>query len=149
MSVDSQPLPLSLPATQVSTGNTEICPTPNTAINEAINMTREYLQQVGAFLSLPSSCAEIAGQNESITPGLYWIRNGNDSAIEIYCSAEGGTRVAFLNMTDPAERCVLDHGKKSLYQDLFGLVCEISLVRAVSLCFTAQMVWNTTKCVAE
>ena len=131
LSVDSQPLPLSLPATQVSTGNTGICPAPNTAINEAINMTKEYLQQVGAFLSLPSSCAEIAGQNETLTPGLYWIRNGNDSATEVYCSAEGGTRVAFLNMTDPTEVCprpweeiIVPESVRSCVRNFTGSGCQ-------------------------
>jgi hypothetical protein len=92
-------------STEDTTVEAGICPATDAARNETINRTMEHLQQVGAFLSLPSSCAEIAGQNESFTPGLYWIRNGNDSAVEVYCGAEGRTRVAFLNMSDPAEVC--------------------------------------------
>lgn len=100
--VKSQPLPLSQSAIVVSSEE-GTCPAQN-ARSAALNRTTELLQQVQAFLSLPTSCAEAAEETE-FTPGLYWINTGNGSAIEVYCGAGGRTRVGFLNMSDPAEVC--------------------------------------------
>ena len=101
----SQPLPLIQPVTVVTheIGTSPVCPVPNDVIAETLNTTAELLQQASAFLSLPTSCAEAAEQDD-FTPGLYWIRTANSTA-QVYCGAEGLTRIAFLDMSDPAEVC--------------------------------------------
>ena len=61
-----------------------------------------------------NSCSEIAEQNSRQASGVYWIRSSNGTAVQVYCDMDrvcgcnntrGWARVAYLNMTDPSQRC--------------------------------------------
>ena len=71
---------------------------------------------VGLQPSRPAnSCSEIAEQNLRQASGIYWIQSSNNHpAVQVYCDMDrvcgcnntrGWARVAYLNMTDPSQRC--------------------------------------------
>ena len=63
-----------------------------------------------------SSCLEVSQCDPQLLSDHYWITSSNGTAVRVYCdmtrecscssaSVGGWSRVAFLNMTDPAHQC--------------------------------------------
>ncbi len=52
----------------------------------------------------PNSCKQLAQWRPDLPPGYYWIKTPNETNIKVFCSG-AWSRIAFLNMTDPAHEC--------------------------------------------
>ena len=62
-----------------------------------------------------ASCSELGEQSQVLRPSrYYWIRSSNGTAMQVFCAmdrvcgcgnTEGWSRIAYLNMTDPSQRC--------------------------------------------
>ena len=106
---------------KVLEGSEQVCPP-----DEQLEMARAEIRQdvilhttqcPGPIQGNPAtSCLEISQCNPQLPSQFYWITSSNGTAIQIYCdmagqcncssnSAGGWSRVAYLNMTDPTQRC--------------------------------------------
>ena len=121
--LDNSSLPVSYPAT-VLEGGGQVCP-PEEQLEMAraeidedvLNIIRDIVHCPGQFQENPaSSCLEVSQCNPELPSEYYWITSANGTAVRVYCdmarvcgcnstSVGGWSRVAFLNMTDPAHQC--------------------------------------------
>ena len=119
-------LPLTFPAT-VLAGEEQGCPSGNgwdRARASILQEERSMIQNtvlpqtcrpnLGLNQENPAaSCKQISECKSTASSGNYWLKSGNGSAVQMFCSMArrccnstgGWARVAYLNMTDPTHQC--------------------------------------------
>ena len=100
-----------------------MCPSKNELEVARANISQEVSSIVQTVLPQGSmlgdrenpaaSCQKIAENRSTASSGNYWLKSGNGSAVQMFCSMArrccnstgGWARVAYLNMTDPTHQC--------------------------------------------
>ena len=121
---DNTTLPLiRFPSKVISSNQQALCPS-----NEQLQMLQgEIVQDIQNLIqstTIPALCRAVQSQASpaascsalptSCSSGYYWVRSRNGTVVEVFCdmdrvcgcnSTGGWTRVANLNMSDPAQQC--------------------------------------------
>ena len=120
------PLPLTFPAT-VLAGEEQGCPSGNEWVRARASIRQEERSMIQNTI-LPqtcrpnlrldqnnpaASCKQIGECKSTASSGNYWLKSGNGTAVQMFCSMArrccnstgGWAHVAYLNMTDPTHQC--------------------------------------------
>ena len=113
-------LPIVYPVTEF---DMQTCPTEDDIAGTVADINRLLRDQISPTLEgtftgqdiacSATSCRALAEQQPQLPSGEYWVTNSSGGAVQVYCDLTGeccggipgGTRVGYLNVSDPTQTC--------------------------------------------